>query len=152
MRRLLGVLRSDPGAAAAAPPGLAAIPARVEAAGAAGLDVTMTSTPRPGAGTATPAVEQCAYRIVQEAISNATRHAPGAAIRVTVTTDDRNLHVSVHNTDPGPSPVARAWPAAGGGHGLAGMRERVGALGGELTAGPARAGGIEVCAVLPLRT
>jgi signal transduction histidine kinase len=151
MRRLLGVLRSDPDAAATAPSGLAAIPAMVEAAGAAGLEVTMTSTSRPEAVTATPAVEQCAYRIVQEAISNATRHAPGAAIRITVTTDDRALHVSVHNTDPGPSPSTRAWPAAGGGHGLTGMRERVGALGGELTAGPARAGGFEVSAALPLR-
>jgi signal transduction histidine kinase len=157
MRRLLGVLRSDPDAAAAAPsPGLAAVPAMVEAAGAAGLDVALEPASGP-AVTASPVVEQCAYRIVQEGISNATRHAPGAAVRVSVTTRDRTLRIRVHNTGPGPSSGARAGSdtsergAAGGGHGLAGMRERVGVLGGDLTAGPARDGGYEIQAVLPLR-
>ena len=162
MRRLLGVLRSDPDTAPSVqPPGLAGIPAMIEAAGAAGLDVALEPA---GAVTATPVVEECAYRIVQEGISNATRHAPGAAIRVTLTTDDRTLQVRVHNTDPDPAISAAVTSgsdpagsaavssAAGGGHGIAGMRERVGALGGALTTGPAKDRGYEVRAVLPLHT
>ncbi|GAA3957739.1 sensor histidine kinase [Actinoplanes auranticolor] len=148
MRRLLGVLRSDPGTAATAPsPGLAGIPAMIEAAGAAGLDVSLEPT---GTMTATPVVEECAYRIVQEGISNATRHAPGAAIRVTVAAADRTLQVRVHNTDPDPAAAVSSGSAAGGGHGIAGMRERVGALGGDLTTGPSQDRGYEVRAVLPL--
>jgi signal transduction histidine kinase len=150
MRRLLGVLRSDPDTAASVPtPGLAGIPAMIEAAGAAGLDVSLEPA---DTATATPVVEECAYRIVQEGISNATRHAPGAAIRVTVTTDDRTLQVRVHNTGPEPAGSAAVSSAAGGGHGIAGMRERVGALGGALTTGPAKDRGYEVRGVLPLHT
>ncbi|MEU8611351.1 histidine kinase, partial [Actinoplanes sp. NPDC048791] len=136
MRRLLGVLRSDPDTATSVQsPGLAGIPAMIEAAGAAGLDVSLEPA---GTVTATPVVEECAYRIVQEGISNATRHAPGAAIRVTLTADDRTLQVRVRNTDPEPAGPAAVANSAGGGLNPAGPAAVTDSVGGGLNpAGPA---------------
>ncbi|MBM2615736.1 two-component sensor histidine kinase [Actinoplanes sp. LDG1-06] len=129
MRRLLGVLRSDsPDASLAPSPGLTDVPALVHTAADAGLDVTLRWPPEV---TATPLVGQTAYRIIQEALSNATRHASGAPVRIEATADTRTLTITVHNkasTHPTPTP--------GGGHGLTGMNERVAAVGGTLRAGP----------------
>ncbi|WUL62589.1 histidine kinase [Streptomyces sp. NBC_00344] len=158
LRTTLEVLRSDrssedPLPAPAALPDLAAVPDLVRAAEAAGASVDLTL---PAAGVR-PAAAAAAYRIVQEALTNAVRHAgPGVRIRVRVLPVAGTLRVTV--SDDG-SPHAGAVPAGGGrgsavpgavGFGLIGMRERARSLGGTLAAGPRPDGGFEVCAVLPL--
>ncbi|MDR7277935.1 sensor histidine kinase [Catenuloplanes atrovinosus] len=150
MRRLLGVLRTsreeDP--QLAPQPTLADLPALITAASEAGMPVTLEmdeiepAPPEP--------VSLAAYRIVQEAVANAGRHAPGAVVRVTVRVEEQTLHVTVANgavpatADPGPRVIG------GTGHGLMGMRERAQALGGTFIAMPSR-GGFEVSATFPLR-
>ncbi|MFF8844944.1 sensor histidine kinase [Streptomyces sp. NPDC015127] len=148
LRRVLGVLRSEhPEAAETAPhaplPTLARIDALVENARAAGLTVRCATTgdvrPLP------PGVELSAYRIVQEALSNAIRHAPGTAVRIELAHTGPGLRVRVTNT----APLGSAPPSPGAGHGLLGMRERAAMLGGDLAAGPTPGGGYEVTALLP---
>ena len=85
-----------------------------------------------------------AYRIVQEALTNARRHAPGAAVDVEVRYGDGELRLVIRDNGPGPERTAPA-----GGHGLPGMRERAVAVGGELRAGAATVGGFLVEARLP---
>jgi signal transduction histidine kinase len=92
-----------------------------------------------------PGVELAAYRIVQEALTNARRHAPGAAVDVELHYTGDALAVRVRDNGPGPPPGA----PGGGGHGLAGMRERAAAVGGELRTGAAPGGGFLVTARLP---
>ncbi|MCW3819366.1 histidine kinase [Micromonospora sp. DR5-3] len=148
MRRLLGVLRSETAGPETAPqPGLTDLPAMVEAARRAGLAVTLDS-PAPAARTPTP-VGLAAYRIVQEGLANAARHAAGAAVRVTVRPGPHALAVRVENTagTGGPTVAER-----GAGHGLTGMRERALALGGTFAAGPVPGGGYTVVAELPYDT
>ena len=99
-------------------------------------------------GQVPPGVGVCAYRIVQEALSNATRHAPGAAVTVTVDHDSDTVRLRVANSPGTPGPPSPEGQRSG--HGLTGMRERVVLLGGSLTAGPAPGGGFAVSAVLPL--
>ncbi|MFI6207455.1 sensor histidine kinase [Streptomyces sp. NPDC051041] len=155
LRRVLDVLRSEPlvphagedgsGAAPHAPqPTLDRLPALVENTRAAGLTVTteITGERRP----LPPAVELSAYRIVQEALSNVLRHAPGATAHVALAYGPRELRVEVVNTRPGRA----APPSSGAGHGLLGMRERAAMLGGSLTAGPGADGGYRVRALLPV--
>jgi signal transduction histidine kinase len=150
LRRVLGVLRSE--APDTAPqPGLDDLDGLLESARGAGVTVTagVTGTPRP-----LPAgVDLSAYRIVQEALSNAMRHAPGAPVQVKLYYGDAALVVEVRNTSP---PGARG-PAEndggvgeGGGHGIIGMRERATMLGGHLQAGPTEKGEFLVTAALPL--
>jgi signal transduction histidine kinase len=93
-----------------------------------------------------PGVDLTAYRIVQEALTNARRHAPGAAVEVELGCAGDALRLRVRDDGPGPA------NGAGGGHGLVGMRERVAAVGGTLRTGPAEGGGFAVEADLPLRT
>ncbi|RZU76990.1 signal transduction histidine kinase [Micromonospora kangleipakensis] len=144
MRRLLGVLRSESTGPETAPqPGLADLPAMVDAARRAGLAVTLDA-PAPAGGTPAP-VGLAAYRIVQEGLANAARHAAGAAVRVSVRPGPHALAVRVENTaGDDPSTVERC-----AGHGLTGMRERALALGGTFAAGPADGGGYVVDALLP---
>lgn len=97
-------------------------------------------------GALSPGVELSAFRIVQEALSNALRHAPGSRVRVEVARTAAALRLHVRN---GPGKGA-AGPSPGSGHGLLGMRERAAMLGGDLAAGPTPDGGYEVTAVLPL--
>jgi signal transduction histidine kinase len=144
MRRLLGVLRSENQETLTAPqPGLRDLDDLVGTARAAGADITLR--PLDEASDVPPAVELTAYRVVQEALSNAGRHAPGAPVSVVLTRVHNGLSVTVRNgrTD-------RPATDSGPGHGLRGMRERVAMVDGELTAGPLDAGGFEVNAVLPL--
>ncbi|MGW5394840.1 sensor histidine kinase [Streptomyces sp. NPDC003952] len=148
LRRVLGVLRSEhPGEDADAhhpQPTLAELGGLVDNVRAAGLEVTteIAGIRRP----LSPGVELTAYRIVQEALSNCLRHAPGSVVEVGIAYGPRDVHLCVANT----APTRPAPPSMGAGHGLLGMRERAGMLGGELAAGPRPDGGYEVSAVLPM--
>jgi signal transduction histidine kinase len=147
MRRLLGVLRSDRQAERAPQPGLDDIDDLVTATRRAGVTVALHA-PSP-APSATPGVGLCAYRLVQEALSNAGRHAPGSAVTVYIDHDADTLQLRVTN-GPGTTPLLTADPDHVG-HGLVGMHERVALLGGSMTAGPTPGGGYAVAAVLPLQ-
>ena len=148
MRRLLGVLRED--AQADAPdlrpqPGLEQLNELLDQARDASAAAARLILSGP-AVRLDPGVELAAYRIVQEALTNARRHAPGAAVDVELRYSHTALSVRVR--DNGPGPAARA---TAGGHGLTGMRERAAAVGGELRTGPAAGGGFLVEATLPAR-
>ncbi|MEU7136476.1 histidine kinase [Streptomyces sp. NPDC046261] len=147
LRRVLGVLRSEDTSAEGSrhtpQPTLDRLPELVDNVRSAGLAVTtaITGAPRP----LSPGVELSAYRIVQESLSNAMRHAPGAQVRVGIGYHPSGVTVRVVNTPPArPAP-----PSPGAGHGLLGMRERTAMLGGELAAGATPDGGYEVLATLP---
>ncbi|MFU8875097.1 sensor histidine kinase [Micromonospora sp. SL4-19] len=145
MRRLLGVLRSESTGPETAPqPGLADVPAMVDTARRAGLTVTLDA-PAPAAGAPAP-LGLAAYRIVQEGLANAARHAPGAAVRISIHPGPGILAVRIENTAGPAGPTAAE---RGAGHGLTGMRERALALGGTFAAGPLDGGGYAVHAVLP---
>jgi signal transduction histidine kinase len=146
MRRLLGVLRSDEPAGLAPQPQLSDLPALVDAARRAGVTVEL-AVPR-AMGDVPTGVALCAYRIVQESLSNASQHAPGAAVSVSVGHDDGVVRLRVANGPGGAAGPSQCEP--GSGHGLTGMRERVALLGGSLSAGPSAGGGFVVAAVLPL--
>jgi len=161
MRRLLGVLREDQAAELAPQPRLSDLPVLVESARRAGVPVEL-SVPA-GLSEVPAAVGVCAYRIVQESLSNASQHAPGAPVLISVDRDAGAVTLRVENGTPGSTGPASAGlaatralaekPAGEGsrrGHGLAGMRERVALLGGSLAAGPVADGGFMVSAVLPL--
>jgi signal transduction histidine kinase len=94
-------------------------------------------------------VDRAAYRIVQEALTNVTRHAPGATTHVRLHRDGRYLLVEVANGPAASGDVTSARNGAAG-SGIRGMRERVRALGGEVDVGPQPAGGFRVQARLPL--
>ncbi|MDT0477204.1 histidine kinase [Streptomyces sp. DSM 41014] len=98
------------------------------------------------------AVELAAYRVVQEALTNALKHAPGHPTHVQVRYGHEEIEVEV-TTEPAPArgavPAPRRAPVRGGGHGLVGLRERVGVFGGELRAGAAADGGFAVLARIP---
>jgi signal transduction histidine kinase len=158
MRRLLGVLRQDEPAAGRAPqPQLSDLPALVDAARRAGVSVELSV---PTALDQVPGgVGLCAYRIVQESLSNASQHARGAAVTVSVDYDAHAIMLRVANGpgEPGvaawpgaPSETNRSWTDCRPGHGLAGMRERVAMVDGSLSIGPAPGGGFVVSARLPL--
>ncbi|MEU1398848.1 histidine kinase [Micromonospora zamorensis] len=145
MRRLLGVLRSESSGPQTAPqPDLADLDAMVDAARRAGLPVTLDAGPVHEGQVPAP-VGLAAYRIVQEGLANAARHAVGAAVRVTVRAGRSGLEVRVENSPADARPTADGGP----GHGLTGMRERATSLGGTFTAGPLPDGGYAVAAELP---
>ncbi|WP_425506533.1 sensor histidine kinase [Streptomyces rectiverticillatus] len=148
LRRVLGVVRSENPDAFADPeapqPTLEALPGLIENVRSAGLSVDHVTT---GAVRPLPqGVELSAYRIVQEALSNVLRHAPGAGARVEVSYVLGGLGLRVVN---GP-PNRLAKPSPGAGHGVLGMRERVAMLSGEMTAEATDEGGYEVAAFLPV--
>ena len=140
LRATLGVLRSEEEGS-----GLGQLDSLVERARAAGLPVTVTVTgaerPLP------PDVDQAAYRIVQEALTNVSRHAGQACASVQLHYTPQTLAIQVDDDGKGTGTSARA---SGPGLGLVGMRERVSALGGQLQAGP-QDGGFRVRAELPAR-
>jgi len=174
LRRLLGVLRfagsEDPERARLTPaPSLSRLAELIDTVRDAGLAVTchvcgpVAELP--------PGVDLTAYRILQEALTNALRHAPGAAASVRVTCEPAQVTVEVSNTArpapaspgaaaaglsvPGGSSSAEVIPAsgtgpAGPGYGLAGIAERVASCGGALALGPTADGGFAVTARLPL--
>ena len=148
LRRVLGVLRAErdveEGSEAAPQPSLDRLGELVAGVRGAGLAVetAVAGTPRP----LPVGVELSAYRIVQEALSNAMRHASGSQVRVEIVYAPAALRLCVVN---GPPRAAASTPP-GPGHGLLGMRERAAMLGGDLTAGPTAEGGYAVAAMLPL--
>ncbi|WP_371619264.1 sensor histidine kinase [Streptomyces sp. NBC_00454] len=149
MRRLLTVLRGDEanGGDLAPQPGIGRLQQLVEATVRAGQPVELALAAG-AADAAPPAVDLSAYRIVQEALANVVRHAPGAPTRVSVTFDAEEVLVLVVN---GPARDAVvAVETSGTGHGLVGMRERVRLTGGTLDTGPLPDGGFRVAARLPL--
>ncbi|GAA0397611.1 two-component sensor histidine kinase [Acrocarpospora corrugata] len=146
LRRVLGVLRSadqSEGARHAPQPTLDRLDELVGNVRDAGQTVTtqITGAPRP----LSPGVELSAFRIVQEALSNVIRHAPGTEARVDIRYQPDALTIRVVNT----APDEAAPPSRAAGHGLLGMRERTTMLGGELAVGPTPDGGYEVTAILP---
>jgi signal transduction histidine kinase len=144
MRRLLTVLRDGEDGRTAPQPGLAELPALAERVRGAGLPVDLTIVPIPGPRLPEGA-ELAAYRIVQEALSNALRHAPGSLATVTVRPEASALRIVVENSAPdGPG------GPPGSGRGLVGMRERAAVWDGGVQAGPTSDGGFRVCAVLPV--
>jgi signal transduction histidine kinase len=144
MRRLLGVLRADAngGGERVPQPGLAQLDELIDTARAAGSTVRLTMSgdvaPLP------PGIDLCAYRIVQEALTNARRHAPGATVDVEIAYGADSLRVTVRDDGPGSD------GAELDGHGLVGMRERATIAGGTLRAGTAEDGGFAIEAELPL--
>ncbi len=139
---LLGVLETAPDGAS--PPTLDGLEELVERTRAAGLPVTLEVSGE--RRSLSPGAELAVYRVVQEALTNAIKHAGGATthVRFDWTDDELAVHVADRG-DGGPSPEL-----AGAGHGLIGMRERLRVYGGEVASGPGADGGWEVAARLPL--
>ncbi|MGW3556863.1 sensor histidine kinase, partial [Streptomyces sp. NPDC000963] len=126
--------------------GLAVLDGLLDSFRKAGLPVALARAD--GDGPLPAAVDLAAYRIVQEALTNVRKHAgPDAEAEVSVVRVGRTVEITV--LDDGTSPAAPDGAPAGG-HGLLGMRERVGALGGTLTAAPRYGGGFRVQAILPV--
>ncbi len=124
---------------------LADLPATVERLRRAGCPVELRMITVPDR--LPPGVSESAFRVAQEALTNAVKHAPGASVVVTVGGGHGEVDVEV--TDDGPRGHGGA-PAAGGGHGLLGMRERVSLFGGTFSAGPRPGGGFAVHARFPV--
>lgn len=146
LQRLVGFLRSDDDASTLEPqPGLDGITRLVEATRTAGIRVQVRTIgrrrPLPSS------VELSAYRIVQEALTNVVRHAPGADTTVVLTHLDDALGVEVVN-----GPPSSSGSGPGGGRGLVGMRERTSVLGGTFDHGPVVGGGYRIRARLPAST
>jgi signal transduction histidine kinase len=166
MRRLLGVLRQEaeprdglaPAPGLAPQPGLDALPSLVEQVGRAGLAVELVVEGPEAA--LPPGIDLSAYRIIQEALTNAVRHGGAGQARVVVRYGEHDLELQIENGLEPPSAAAGPFRPAGSpvgdrqvrrsGRGLLGMRERVGLFGGELRAGPGPDGGFTVVARLPI--
>ncbi|WP_350274902.1 histidine kinase [Kribbella sp. HUAS MG21] len=145
MRRVLRLLREEePQPGELEPqPGLEQVNELVESTRRAGADVRLAGAVPTGFD---PAVELTAYRVVQEGLSNAVRHALHASVVVSVRRTSTELEVRVENERP-PRPVV---PAPGSGQGLRGMRERVALVDGTVRAGPTPVGGYLVHAFIPV--
>ncbi|HEX6525746.1 MAG TPA: histidine kinase [Streptosporangiaceae bacterium] len=141
LRHALGVIRHTPGGAEP-PSGLARLP---ELARASGLAVALDEKSDETAGPLPAALDLTAYRIIQESLTNVLRHSQARSARVTVERHHGVLRIAVTNDGPARATIREP----GGGRGLAGLRERVVALGGTFRAGP-RAVGFEVSATLPI--
>lgn len=150
LRATVGLLRQsgDPEAPTEPAPGLDRLDELADTFRNAGLQVEVA---RADQGTKLPAaVDLAAYRVIQEALTNVRKHAGSEAkAEVSVVRVGPNIEVTV--LDDG-HPADDGAPAAGGGHGLLGMRERVTALRGTLTTGPRYGGGFRVHAILPVKT
>ncbi|MFC5214904.1 sensor histidine kinase [Streptomyces coerulescens] len=156
LREAVGILRDDAGAPAGPPDGAdaeppaarvaAAVDGLVESSRAAGAAVELlrSGNVRPLA----PAADHAAYRIAQEGLTNAHKHAPGAPIAVALRYEPDSLVVEVSN-GPVPDGAPASPPAVSGGQGLAGLRERARLVGGMVHTGPTPDGGFRLAAVLP---
>jgi signal transduction histidine kinase len=149
MRGLLAILRGGRNADLAPQPSLEDIPALVDVTRGSGASVDLDFPD--DAPVLSPTSSLTAFRVVQESLSNALRHAAGSSVSVTVAQVGQRLEITVVNGTPDAeaATVAGAKSHLGGGFGLRGMRERVEALGGTLQVGPTDNGGFEVRASVP---
>ncbi|MFE0703803.1 sensor histidine kinase [Streptomyces sp. NPDC058872] len=145
VRQVLDTLRAPGDAPRTPAPGLARLPELVEQAAAAGLAVTVSTDGTPAA--LPPGADLAAFRILQEALTNVVRHSGSRTARIRIRHGSGRLDLTVDDDGP-----ATGTEAGGSGNGLAGMRERAGALGGSIEAGARPSGGFRVRAVLPLRS
>lgn len=144
VRGVLGVLRDARGEAERAPqPGLEQMPPMLEATKAAGMPLTWSIELDPD--DCPPGTALVLFRVLQESLANAARHAPGSAVRVTLTATSDRAVLTVQNGSGSAAPPERA-----GGAGIEGMTARAEAVGGTLRAEPDGAGGFIVCADVPL--
>lgn len=146
MRRLLGVMRDldvDDATPLAPQPRLDRLPDLVEQACSAGVDAVLSVQVN---GPVEDGVHLTIYRIVQEALSNAIKHAPGTRVEIDVRQDADHIHVEICNSE---SEAAASTGEQSPGNGLIGMRERVAVFGGQLVAGPNLDGGFRVVAEIP---
>jgi signal transduction histidine kinase len=129
-------------------PGLGQLPDLTASFGTAGLEVEVTTDgePRP----LPPGTDLTAYRIIQEALTNITKHSAATHARVHIAHAPRQLSITIINERGGPTFPVAAKPAVGSGYGLIGMRERAHSIGGQLHAAPSADGGFQVSAELPL--
>ena len=142
MKRLVGMLREDDDEIGLAPqPGMADLDRLVKQVREAGLPVEVRIEGEPR--TLPLGVDLSAYRVVQEALTNALKHAGHATATVTVRYAENDVTIEVADDGAGA-------PEKDGGHGLIGMRERIGVFGGSFAAGPRASGGFAVSARLPL--
>jgi len=153
LRATVGLLRSDGdgpdavGGAGHSTPGTGKLGELTSSLRSAGQDISLTVTGAPAE--LPPGGDLAVYRIVQESLTNAAKHAPGSPAAVTLHWHDRYLDLTVTSeAAPGRPPGYRG---PGTGHGIIGMKERARACGGTLTAGPAPGGGFTVHATIPLR-
>lgn len=145
VRTMLGVLRSEDHAPDQAPqPGVEDVLRLLRSSSAAGVDLRWSVTGETEPGSATAMV---LYRVLQESLANASRHAPGGPVQVEVDYGDQ-VRVRVVS---GPGHSRPADTSGSGGHGIPGMSARAAAVGGELSAGPSPDGGWVVSATLPAR-
>ena len=151
LKATVGLLRQsdDPTAPLEPAPGLAQLPELLASFARAGLDVSYerVGEPRP----LPPAVDLTAYRIVQESLTNVSKHAGVATARVQVYVGDERLAIRVEDDGRTAPMLSHPGPGRGTGHGLTGMRERAAVVGGTLSAGRDPWGGFRVAADLPLR-
>jgi signal transduction histidine kinase len=147
LRAILGLLRRTGGSSDAEFHGVAALDILATTTTGAGLPTSVVVSGE--ARSLPPAVDRAAYRIAQEALTNALRHAGRASAVVTVRYEPGRLLVEVLDDGRG-AERGRGEPEPGGGHGISGMRERALALGGTLDAGPHPLGGFRVSASLPV--
>jgi signal transduction histidine kinase len=144
MRRLLGVLKEEAAPAPLAPqPGMRTLDALLDQVREAGLPVELSTEGTPVE--LAPGVDLSAYRIIQEALTNALKHAGPARAWVVVRYGERDLELAIENDGRNDGDESR-------GHGLVGMKERVAVYGGELESGPRPGGGFAVRARLPIGT
>jgi signal transduction histidine kinase len=158
LRRVLSLLRDDgaagpagAGASLAPAPGLGDLDGLAAMVRAAGTPVQLDATGERAA--VPPAAALTAYRIVQEALTNVVRHAPGARATVAVRISAAGVRIRVTDTGrpAGPAGLAGASASGAGHHGIAGMRERAAVFGGTLDAAPLPGGGFQVAAFLPVQ-
>jgi signal transduction histidine kinase len=149
LRATLGLLRAEDGAAPGDPhapvPTIEHLGRLLDSFTDAGMRLTVAVHGEPGSLSG-PA-DLAFYRIVQEALTNATKHAPGSDVSLDIDWSATSVHLTISNTEPAAAP--QGIMDEGTGHGLIGMRERAAAAGGTLSAGSAAAGGYRVTATLP---
>lgn len=148
MRRMLDVLQNGEPGSQGPQPSIAQLEQLIEESKASGLPAEMTVQGEPIEVSA--GVDLVVYRVVQEALTNARKHAGPLLSKVAVQLRYEGNSLEVRVTDDGQGPGARPGSEPGGGRGLVGMRERVAAYGGELRTCPRQGGGFEVVAMLPI--
>ncbi len=149
MRRMLGILRpgGEISGGLSPAPGLERVDELVRQSNESGVTTSLViEGTRPPA--VPPGVDLCAFRIVQEALTNVVKHAPGARADVAVQWRSDSIAIDVADNGHGQALLGRSWHSHGG-HGLLGMTERVALFGGELSAGPRPGGGFALHAYLP---